>query len=168
MSTLAERGARMNGVVNAFKKYALWFVVGLIIGSLAVTMLSSRIHASRLRAAETDYFERAAAVESRSQQLAGRIAELENELTASVQRAGELRNQLTESRRTAEQLRIANNQLRESINTSTDENNRLRESLAAATDQLDGIIGAGNSITKRVERITELVRALQSGSGEDD
>ena len=158
----------MNGVVNTIKKYALWFVVGLIIGSLAIAVLSSRIHARKLRAAEADYLERAAAVESRSQQLVSRIDELEGQLDASVQNAAELRNQLAESRRAAEQLRIANNQLRESINASAAENNRLRESLTAATGQLDGAIGAGGAIAERVERITELVRALQSGSGEDD
>lgn len=148
--------------MNAIKKYIICIVVGLLIGGVAATVFGSRIHSERLRDAENDYLERVADVEARSERLTDTVTELESQLTASVQRAGELRKQLDASRRTTEQLRIANQRLGESIAGIQSENNRLRESLAAATDQLDGIIGTGNGITARIERITELVRELQN------
>lgn len=151
-----------SGSMNAVKKYIICIVVGLLVGSVAATVFSSRVHSERLRDAEADYFERTAAVESRSRELAARARELEDQLTASIQNAAELREQLDASRRAAEQLRIANQHLGESIAAVTAENNRLRESLTAATSQLDGAISTGEGITERIERIAELVRELQN------
>jgi septal ring factor EnvC (AmiA/AmiB activator) len=172
MSILAERGARMNGVINTIKKYALWFVIGVIIGSVLVAVLSERIHAGRLRDAEADYTARIAAVESRSRQLAERTRELESQLAASVQNAAELREQLERSLGDTDQLRgqLSTSrrnaaELRNKFAASQSENNRLRTELTAATDQLDGIIGAGCSVTERIERIEGLIRELSDGSG---
>jgi len=175
MSILAERGAKMYETINTIKKYALWFIIGAIIGSVAVAVLSERLHAGRLRDAEADYLSRTAAVEDRSQQLAERVRELEGQLDASQRDAAELREQLERSIGDAEQLRSQlsasrrdSAELRNQLASSQAENSRLREQLTAATDQLDGAIGTGGAITRRIERITELVRELQSGSGKDD
>lgn len=146
--------------MNAVKKYALYVIIGLLAGGVGVAVLCQRVYSGRLRVAEADYTARIAAVESRSEQLAERIGELEGQLTDSLRNAAELRNQLDASRRIAEQLRSENSRLREAITASELENKRLGEAIISAAERLDAVIGAGGNITDRIERIENLIREL--------